>query len=135
MSTIDFSRDFSEYRAKLVQLGADLDESARRVVSRMADKGMEVTVRNTPVDTGHLRKNWLKGRTLRVGNGVESQYYNNVYYGLYVNDGHRIVNRRGETIGHKEGVRMLEQGQNAAKEAADSIFNEEIRRVKRKGGW
>ena len=127
--------DFSEYRAKLVQLGADLDESSRRVVSRMADKGMEVTVKNTPVDTGHLRKNWLKGRTLRVGNGVESRYYNNVYYGLYVNNGHRIDVVVIPAVIDKEGDRMLEQGQDAAKEAADSIFNEEIRRVKRKGGW
>lgn len=126
--------DFSEYRAKLVQLGADLDESAQRVVSRMSDAGMNVTVKNTPSDTGHLRRMWFKLSARRVGNGVESRYFNNVYYGLYVNNGHRVVSH-GKTVGYVEGVRMLEQGQDAAREAADSIFNEEIRRVKSKGGW
>lgn len=126
--------DFSEYRAKLAQLGADLNESALRVVSRMSDVGMNVTVKNTPSDTGHLRRMWFKSSARRVGNGTESRYFNSVYYGLYVNNGHRVVSG-GKTVGYVEGVRMLEQGQNAAKAAADAIFSAEIQRVKQKGGW
>lgn len=151
--------NFSEYRAKLVQLGADLDESARRVLTQMNAKGLEVTLKKTPVgqypsvvsfttkggkvvsfrvakkEGGTLRRNWASGGTHKVGNGYESRYHNNVFYGMYVNNGHRVVNRNGVTVGYVDGVRMLEQGQDAAKEAADSIFNAEIQRVKAKGGW
>lgn len=140
MSTMDFS----QYMAALKQLGTDLNESARRVNSQMNTKGMEVTVKNTPVghyphesgkQGGTLRRGWHNGGTKRVGNGYESRYYDNVFYAGYVNDGHRVVNRRHETVGYVEGVHMLEQGQNAAKAAADAIFNAEIQRVKNKGGW
>lgn len=151
--------NFQEYMAKLKELGADLKESARRVNSQMNAKGMEETVRKTPTGTypsqvtfttkagkvvsfpvahkqgGTLKHNWLDGGTKRVGNGFESRYYNNTLYAAYVNDGHRIVNRKKETVGYKEGVRMLEQGQNVAKASADAIFNAEIQRVKAKGGW
>jgi hypothetical protein len=126
--------DFSEYRAKLEQLGADLDESAQRVLTRMNAKGMNVTVKATPVDTGHLRRMWFSSPAKRVGNGYESRYYNNTFYAGYVNNGHRIV-RNGKTVGYVNGVRMLEQGQTAAKESADAIFSTEIQRIKRKGGW
>lgn len=140
MSTMDYS----QYMAALKQLGADLDESAQRTLSRMNAKGMGTTVKNTPVGQypkgsgkvgGTLRKSWNNGGTHKVGNGHESRYYNNVFYGPYVNDGHRLVNRSHETVGYVDGKRMLEQGQEAAKDAAPAIFNEEIQRVKNKGGW
>lgn len=136
--------NFDEYRAKLVELEADLKESAQKVLSQMNAVGMNVTIKNTPVGQypkssgkqgGTLRHGWHEGGTKRVGNGFESKYYNNTYYAGYVNDGHRIVNRRHETVGYVEGVRMLEQGQNVAKQSADAIFNAEIQRVKAKGGW
>jgi len=127
-------RNFAEYRKKLEQLGADLNESAARIVNEMADVGMRETVRNTPVDTGHLRRMWFKLSARRVGNGTESQYFNMVYYGPYVNNGHRVV-RNGITVGYVPGKRFLEQGINAAKEHSDEIFQREINRVKQKGGW
>ena len=151
--------DFSEYRAKLVQLGADLGESARRVITQMSGKGLEITLKKTPVgqypsvvsfttkegkavsfrvahkEGGTLYQGWMDGGTRRVGNGYESRYYNNTFYVIYVNNGHRVVNRKGITVGYKEGVRMLEQGQDAAKEAAPALFDAEIQRVKAKGGW
>jgi len=136
--------NFSQYRAALVALGADLDNSAQHVVSQMANVGMTVTKKNTPVGVyptksgkvgGTLRKGWQKGIAYKAGNGWESSYANNVYYGLYVNNGHRIVNKSGETTGYVQGKRMLEQGIDEAKRQSDTIFNNEIQRVKNKGGW
>ena len=151
--------DFSTYMAALKGLGADLNESAQRVNSRMNGAALAVTMKSTPVgdypsqvafttkdgkavsfslakkEGGTLRRGWQNGGTKRVGNGFESRYFNNVLYGGYVNDGHRIVNRHGETVGYKEGVHMLEQGQNTAKAAAGAIFSAEIQRVKNRGGW
>lgn len=135
---------FQQYMDQLKQLGADLDESARNVLSQMNGKALEQTIKQTPVGHyppsehkvgGNLRSKWVNSGTHRVGNGYESRYHNNVLYASYVNDGHRVVNRQGETVGYVEGVRMLEYGQNAGQESAQDIFNKEIQRVKRKGGW
>lgn len=135
--------NFEQYRKQLQQLGADLDECALHVVNQMTNVGMTTTVKNTPVGQyppgsgkvgGTLRRGWAKDSAHRVGNGVESRYYNNVYYGMYVNNGHRIVSK-GVTTGFVKGKRMLEQGIDAAKRQSGAIFNEEIKRVKQKGGW
>jgi hypothetical protein len=92
-SLISSGMDFSEYRSKLVQLGADFDESARRTLTRMNAKGMKVTAKTTPVGQypagsekqgGTLRRGWHNGGTHKVGNGLESRYYNNIFYAGYV---------------------------------------------------
>ncbi|QAT48586.1 HK97 gp10 family phage protein [Caproiciproducens sp. NJN-50] len=135
---------FQQYMEQLKQLGADLDDSAQRVLSQMNAKAMAETIKQTPVGKypkgsgkvgGTLRKGWINGGTHKVGNGHESKYHNSVYYSLYVNNGHRIVSKKGETTGWVDGIRMLEYGQNSAQESAQSIFNKEIQRVKKKGGW
>lgn len=135
-------QNFAHFRKLLEQLGTDLDDSAQRVVTQMAGVGMAVTKKNTPVGDypagevgGTLRKGWRKGATLKVGNGYESSYANNVYYGLYVNNGHRIVGKDGATVGYVKGKRMLEQGVDAAKRQNETLFRNEIARVKQKGGW
>ena len=152
--------DFSQFRAALVELGADLDKSAQRVVGQMASTGLNVTKKNTPVGDysgdvyfftewgkavhfkahstkvgGTLRKGWLKSITYKNGTTWESGYANNIDYGLYVNNGHRTVNRWGETTGYVKGKRMLEQGIDATKRQTESLFNNEIAKVKAKGGW
>lgn len=136
--------NFAQYRAALVALGADLNDSAQHIVAQMASAGVAVTKKNTPVGVypsgsgkvgGNLRRGWIKGVTYKVGKDWQSGYSNNVEYGLYVNNGHRIVNKAGETIGYVSGRRMLEQGIDAAKQQTDAIFNNEIARVKAKTGF
>lgn len=132
--------NYAQFRAALVALGADLDKSAQHVVSQMASEGLKITKKNTPTNKdphvigGTLKRGWLKGQTLKVGNGYESSYSNNVYYGLYVNNGHRTVNG-GVTTGYVPGVRMLEQGMDAAKQQTETLFNNEIAKVKAKTGF
>lgn len=153
-------QNFAEFRAKLVQLGADLDKSSKRIVSQMANTGLAVTKKNTPVGKyseyvffytewgkpvqfktndekvgGTLRKGWHKDRAFKVGRDWQSGYTNNVDYVTYVNNGHRIVSRWGETTGYVKGKRMLEQGMNAAKQQTGAIMQDEIDKVKQKGGW
>ncbi len=54
---------------------------------------------------------------------------------MYVNNGHRTVTRDGKSVGYVKGKRMLEQGTDEARRQMEGIFQEEIARVKRKGGW
>lgn len=135
-------QNFDHFRKQLEMLGADLDASARRVVSQAADVGLIITKKNTPVGQykdgrqgGTLRRGWLKKPVYKAGSAYVSGYFNNVEYALYVNNGHRIVTRDGKTVGYVKGVRMLEQGTDEARRQMEGIFQEEIARVKRKGGW
>lgn len=134
-------QNFFHFRRKLLELGADLDESAAKVVTQMTAVAFNRTVHDTPVGKyargkqgGTLRRGWTKGKALKLGNGWQSEYYNNVYYAIYVNNGHRLK-RDGKVIGFVPGVKMLESGMNEARRKNESIFREEISRVKRKGGW
>ena len=111
----------SDFRLKLDSLLADFDESARRVVTAQANAGLAATKRETPYRTGHLRRNWRRDKTRKVGNAHISGYSNNVEYGQYVNYGHRTVNKAKETTGWVEGRFMLEKGVNAAEAAAGAL--------------
>lgn len=154
------SRNFAKYRKQLELLLTNVDESAKRVVSRMADAGMKETIRNTPVGDysrtvffytqwgeqvsftlrnkpigGTLKKAWRKTAVRKAGISWVSGYENGTEYALYVNNGHRTVNKFGETTGFVKGVRMLEQGINCAGRHADAIFQQEVARVKAKTGF
>lgn len=136
------SRNFAHFRKQLELLLADTDESAKRVASRMADVGLAETKRNTPVGQykdgrqgGTLRKGWLKSPTYKAGNAFLAGYANNVEYGIYVNNGHRVVNKEGKTVGYVKGFRMLEQGMDKARRQTETLFRQEIARVKRKTGF
>ncbi len=125
----------SDFRLKLDSLLADFDESARRVVTAQANVGLAATKRETPFRTGHLRRNWKRDKTRKVGNAHISGYSNNVVYGQYVNYGHRAVNKAKETTGWVEGRFMLEKGVNAAERQLPALFDAEIDRIKRETGF
>lgn len=153
------TQDYKQFRAALEKLGADLDESAKRVVTGMRDVAHSVTVKNTPVgvypDTvsfttrsgervtfkvshkqgGTFRRGWKWNRAKKVGKVWESGLFNNTEYGIFVNNGHRVVNKDGVTVGYVKGERMLEQGIDAARRQSEPLFRQEIARVKQKGGW
>lgn len=153
----------AEFRVQLEGLLGDFDESAKRVVGRMAHTGMTETVKNTPVGVytrevsftikrgkhagrvvefvtsyapqgGTLKKAWAKTPTRKTGNAWTSGYVNPTFYAGYVNDGHRVV-VQGATVGWVEGKHMLEIGMRAAEKSMPSILNAEIARIKRKSGF
>ncbi len=157
------ARAMADFRKRLESLLGNFDESAKRVVNRMAAVGMAETVKTTPVGVyspevsfvvksgrnvgktvrfttgikrqgGTLKKAWAKTPTHKVGNAWVSGYANPTAYALYVNNGHRIV-VKGATVGFVEGKHMLEIGMRAAEKALPSIANAEIARIKRKSGF
>nr|DAJ95996.1 MAG TPA: putative tail-component [Caudoviricetes sp.] len=150
----------AKFRKELEELLGDFDRSARRVVTNQAKAGIAETKKETPVGTysnevffytewgkpvhfttketitgGTLKRTWKLNRTRKVGNAHVSGYSNNTPYGVYVNYGHRTVNRWGETTGWVEGRNMLEKGVSAAERKLPQLFDEEIRRVKRETGF
>lgn len=60
----------------------------------------------TPVDSGHLRRNWFITHARRSGKHYRAEIYNNIEYAPYVENGHRIV-RNGVTHDFVDGKYML----------------------------
>lgn len=76
-----------------------VEECIREVALRLLAK----TIARTPVDTGHLRRNWQVTAVRRVGTSYQVDLYNPVEYAKYVEFGHRT--RSG--AGWVEGQFML----------------------------
>lgn len=129
-----YFQNFDSFMQKLKSLDADCDKAARNVVNRMVNEGMAETMKETPVDTGYLRENWQSRPARKQGNGYSGSYSNNVFYGLYVNYGHRLV-RNGKTIGYVPGFFMLEAGQEHVSRNYQHWMETEIKNIKQKGGW
>lgn len=130
-----------QYRKELRAMLGDIKQIDRKVLTKSVNAGLKDVTKNTPVGKypagsgkvgGTLRKGWHATPTSSVGNGVQKGLENNVYYGLYVNDGHRIVSKTGKTVGYVEGQHFLERANNVIERAMIQAFNEEIERVKAK---
>ncbi len=155
-----FSIDnYEEFMQKLASLGADLDQSAQRVLNKAVNEARRVAVQNTPVGEysrdvsfttksgqsvsfrvagrvgGTLKRSWAVKRAVKQGKDNVAELYNTADYSLYVNNGHRVVNRDHVTVGYVKGQFMLEKGLDAARRNMPGYFNEAIRRVKEKNGF
>ncbi len=76
----------------------------------------------TPVDTGHLKRNWFLGDIRRYGDIFTIEIYNNVEYAPWVENGHRIVHN-GQTIGYVNGKYMLRISLAELEHKAPSIYS------------
>lgn len=150
-----------QYRKELRAELGDISQIDRKVLTAAVNAGLRDVKKNTPTgqysnivdfDTttvppkhvhfttsetkvgGTLKKGWHSPAAHKVGNGIEKSLENPVEYASYVNDGHRIVNRHGETVGYVEGKHMLERANNVVERAMIQEFDAEIKRVKDKYG-
>ena len=76
------------------------------ILQELGNMLLRATKHATPVDTGHLKRNWFISNVRRRGDIFEIEIYNNVEYAPWVENGHRIV-RNGHTVGFVEGRYML----------------------------
>lgn len=127
-------QNYEHFMRKLQKLDADCDEAERNIVNRMIGDGLEMTMSKTNVKTGYLRENWQMNPATKKASGYSGGYSNNVFYGLYVNYGHRQV-RNGKTIGYTPGSFFLEQGIEHVRRNTEQYFRQEIKKIKQKGGW
>ena len=81
----------------------------------MGQKCVREIKRKTPVITGNLRRRWSSRAEVK-DKDVTIHLQNDADYAEPVNNGHRIVNGAGETVGYKPGRHMLEKGIKAYKE-------------------
>lgn len=65
-------------------------------------------------------------------NEIKKIIVNTADYASYVNDGHRVVNHKGETIGFIKGKFMLERALSQADKELVKAFEEEVKKVNQK---
>ncbi len=148
--------NFDEFIQKLEELQADIQEAGKRVTARAIQEGKREAKDKTPTGKytdkvffmtrageqvhfttgykkqgGTLKKGWETTPVKRVGNGWKGEFYNNVFYGPYVNFGHRIV-RNGVTIGYVPGKFFFNAGVAFMENHLQQYWKEEVEKAKRK---
>lgn len=154
---------FGDFVKKLEALEADIQQAEVNVVNKATEAAKAETIDNTPVGDyptevsfvayrgtvkekivafrvakkqgGTLKSRWQDIPLSISGGKISKGYFNNLYYAGFVNNGHRLVNKDGETIGYVPGVRMLERGITRGRLAMRPLMDEEIRQIKRKTGF
>lgn len=130
----------NQFRKELEAMGNDIREVDERVLNRAMSEGIRVVKQLTPVGVykdrvgGTLRRNWFRTKVFKTRAYVTATMYNNTEYAPYVNYGHRIVNKNGETIGWVRGRFFLEKAIYKIERSMTREFKKEIERVNSKRG-
>jgi len=146
-----------QFRKELKAMLGDITEIDVKCLNKAVNIGLTDVKENTPVGQysnvvdfttragehvhfatndvkqgGFMRKSWRTTPTSKTKNGVTKSIINTADYSSYVNDGHRIVNKEGQTIGWVKGYFMLERAIRKVDKALEKEFKKEVERVNRK---
>ena len=121
-----------KFRKELKAMLGDISEIDSRIITQAVNEGLADAKRNTPVVTGFMRKSWSTTPTQKTSNGVQKEMVNTAHYAIFVNYGHRVVNRKGETVGWVPGKFILEKAIKKVEKALVRLFEKEVERVNRK---
>ena len=121
-------RDLNE-RIKAAASEQEMDAFYTGLLDEMMNGLLTDVKELTPVDRGHLRRNWFITKAKRSGKHYRAEIYNNIEYAPWVENGHRQeVGRYVPAIGKRlvngfvEGRHMLREGLlDFQKEAPDFI--------------
>ncbi|BDR66976.1 phage protein [Clostridium tetani] len=94
------SFDYSEFKNMAKRFNKALDERVierwiREFLLEMAFRAERKIKKRTPVDSGHLRRNWQVGNVEKRGNAYVVEIFNNLEYASYVEYGHRTRDHKG----------------------------------------
>jgi hypothetical protein len=126
-------KEIDNFRKQLKAMLGDISDIDAKILTTAVNKGVASAKRNTPVDTGFMRKMW--GATpvrKKKRRGAEKAMYNAADYSSFVNDGHRTVNQAGETTGWVEGQHQIETAEKAVRRSLKQEFAKEVERVSKK---
>lgn len=121
---IDVS-ELKKLKSKLESL--DTKKLIEGIVKKVASRHKATIIKNTPVDTGALRRSWNveirenpQGYLVTINTDLE--------YALYVENGHRVM-RNEEQIGFVKGQFFIKRSEINTKGKIDKIVNTELRKV------
>lgn len=127
----DFS-GLEKLQAQIRAMGENKDRIIKETAKELAQMFLAEVMKTTPVDTGHLRRNWRIRNIRQVGNAYTCTIVNPVEYASYVEYGHRTVERKDGTRGWVEGQFMMTLAAQAIQKIGDVYverkFEEFLRR-------
>ena len=122
-----------QFRKELESMFGDIQDIDIKILNRAVNEGVADAKRNTNVITGFMQKSWRSAPAVKSkAGGVTKSMVNSANYSEFVNYGHRIVNKFGETVGWVKGQFMLEKAIHKVDRAMEKEFKKEVERVNRK---
>ena len=124
-----------QFRKELLSMLGDIEDIDKKVLNKSVNKGVAHAKRNTNVVSGFMRRSWKSTPAVKSNSGeVTKSLINNADYSSYVNYGHRVVNKYGETVGWVKGQFILEKAVGFIERELVKDFKEEVERVNREHG-
>lgn len=121
-----------QFRKELGAMLGDITEIDKKILNKAVNQGVADAKRNTPVLGGFLRRCWRSAPAVKSKTGgVTKSLVNTADYASYVNYGHRVVNKLGETVGWVKGKFMLEKAIGKIDRALVKEFRSEVERINR----
>lgn len=96
------NKGFSEKSKAMADYMNTHSDIFKRYASTMGAELLRLTRKNTPVDTGYLRRGWTSKTHNDFDGSATCHIYNLVEYGPSVEYGHRII-RNGKVYGYVPG--------------------------------
>ncbi len=125
--------EIDKFRKELKSMFNDISEIDVKVLNKAVNDGVKEAKERTNVISGHMRRSWRATPAIKSSNGeVTKTLINTADYAPYVNYGHRIVNKSGETVGWVQGKFILEKVVHKVDKALLEAFRKEVERVNRK---
>lgn len=147
-----------QFRKELQNMFDDITEIDKKILNIAVNKGAKVAKQLTPVGEysnqvsfttkdgkevnfttketkvgGFMRRSWRSAPAVKSkGGAVTKSLVNSADYSEFVNYGHRIVNKNGETVGWVKGQFMLEKAIGTAERELVKEFKEEVERINKK---
>lgn len=134
MSSNNFRRNKAEiekFQKQLKEMCDDIAEIDVKILRKSVGVGLANAKKNTPVDTGHMRRSW-KMSAKKVSGGAQAALFNIVDYSSYVNYGYRIVTKGGKTVGFVKGWFILERACSLVEKQMVKEFEKEVERINKK---
>ena len=123
---------FKEYKQQLRELAEDLTDEEIVILRKSVNKGLAYAKENTPVDTGFMKDSWYTLKAKRTSNGCEKPLNNSADYSMYVDVGHRVVTKSGETVGFVKGKYITDRTINVVQQSILAEYQKSIRRLQKK---
>lgn len=129
------------FRKELTGLLEDIEEIDKIVLNKSVNSGVRVVKELTPVGQyrngkvgGFMKKSWRSAPAVKSKGVVTKSMVNSANYSSFVNYGHRVVNRKGETVGYVKGKFMLEKAIGHIERKLVKNFEIEVERVNKEHG-
>lgn len=122
-----------QFRKELLSMFEDIEDIDKKVLNKSVNKGVALAKKNTNVVSGFMRRSWRSAPAVKSKSGeVTKSLVNSADYSEFVNYGHRIVNKFGETIGWVKGQFILEKAVGFIERELVKNFKEEVERINKK---